>query len=618
MSIYQGSPRVDALVLYKTRPARVRALDDKIELELEGGQSKRVRPKDVRLLHPGPVRRLEELKSGLELDPHSDSGPVSEAWELLDGETTTLADLAELICGEASPAAVWATWQVVQEGPLFEGEPEAIRPRSAEAIAQERAQREAKARAEQDWAAFVARVENRTLQPEDGERLQEVERLAYQHSEQSRILKCFEVPEQPAKAHEFLLRIGHWPPTYNPHPHRFGVALTAPELPLPELPEETRLDLTALPAYAIDDAGNQDPDDAISLDGERLWVHVADVAALVAPGSALDLEARARGATLYLPEGAVTMLPAAATAALGVGLQEVSPALSFGLRCTEQGEVTDVEIHPSWVRVERLSYAEAEQRLGEEPLASMQRLAERFRARRAANQAARIDLPEVSVRLRDGQVRIESIERLAARELVADAMLMAGEAAARFAQVQGLAIPYAVQPAPDRIEQPSTLSGMYAYRRFFKPTRTAIEPGAHFGLGLPLYARATSPLRRYADLLVHQQLRAHLRGEPPLTADEVSVRASQAEQAGVAVRKAERQSNLHWKLAWLRANPGWRGRAVVVAREERRAVALIPELALEARLRAKQELPLDEELELLLSSVDLPELDVRFRVAGGG
>lgn len=608
MSIHQGNPRPDALVLYKSRPARVRMLDEKIEIEIEGGQTKRVRPKDVQLLHPGPLRRLEDLSAG--------GGQVEEAWELLEGETTTLAELAELVHGEFSPATAWATWQLVSEGLYFVGEPDAITPCSAEAIAQEQERRAAKARAERDWAEFLERLESRSLIPADAERLQEVERVAYQQSEHSRLLKFFDVPEQPSKAHGFLLRIGHWSAHQNPYPRRFGVSLSAPDLAVPDLGEEDRLDLTALSAYAIDDAGNQDPDDAISLEGDRIWVHVADVASLVPPGSELDLEARARGATLYLPEGAVTMFPARATAELGVGLKPVSPALSFGFRCSEDGEILDIDIRPTWVRVQRISYQQAEERLDEEPFARLQEAAERFRARRAANQAVRIDLPEVNVRLGDQGVAIEPIPRLAARELVTDAMLMAGEAAARFCQAQDLAIPFALQPAPDRFERPATLAGMYAYRRCFKPTRTAVEPGIHAGLGLPLYARATSPLRRYADLLVHQQLRAHLRGERPLEAKEVSARASQAEVAGAAVRKAERQSNLHWKLVYLLARPGWRGRGVVVGQEERRVLVLIPELALETRLRAKHDLPLDAEVDLILSDVDLPELDARFRLAG--
>ena len=82
---------------------------------------------------------------------------------------------------------------------------------------------------------------------------------------------------------------------------------------------EPRRDLTHLPAFAIDDEENQDPDDAVSLDGERLWVHVADVAALVAPDSEADLEARGRGANLYLPERIVNMLPLASHGTSRVG-----------------------------------------------------------------------------------------------------------------------------------------------------------------------------------------------------------------------------------------------------------------------------------------------------------
>ncbi len=69
------------------------------------------------------------------------------------------------------------------------------------------------------------------------------------------------------------------------------------------------------------------------------------------PDSAADLEAQARGANLYLPEGVVTMLPWQATERLGLGLAEISPALSFGLRVLPDGAVADLEITPSWVRV---------------------------------------------------------------------------------------------------------------------------------------------------------------------------------------------------------------------------------------------------------------------------
>jgi exoribonuclease-2 len=596
----------DSLVLYKIRPARVLSVGEKIEIEIDGGQTKRVRPKDIQLLHPGPLHRLSDLTPR--------SGSLDEVWELLDGADTDLKELAELLYDEFTPATAWAAWELLADGLYFEGTPAAIRPRARATIEQERAEREAKQRAEQEQQAFMARLAQGRIADGDRERLVEVERLANQQAEHSRILKALDLPETPQAAHRLLVKIGYWPPEHNPYPARSGVAVSDPVLPVSALPDEARLDLTHLPAFAIDDEGNQDPDDAVSIDGERVWVHVADVAALVPPDSELDREARARGANLYLPEGIVNMLPAAITEQLGLGLNAISPALSFGMSCADDGTLTDIQIRPTLIRATRLSYAAAEQRLGEEPFARLAAVAARYRARRVANGAAGIDLPEVSLRIEDGEVVIRPIDRHGSRAMVTDLMLMAGEAAARFCAECGLPIPYATQPAPEQVLRPEGMAAMYAYRRQFKPSRTSVEPGAHFGLGLDHYARATSPLRRYADLLVHQQLRARLRGDPCVDAEQISARAGEADQGGIAVRRAERQSNQHWKLVYLNRHKGWKGDAVVVEVGERKVTLMVPELALEAKLRAKQDLLLDQHLRLAVAEIDLPELDCRFRI----
>ena len=603
------SVAADSLVLYKVHPARVVSLGEKIEIEIPGGQTKRVRPKDILPLHPGPLRRLADLGE-------PGSGQLEEAWELLEGAETNLKELAELIYDAFTPTAAWGVWQLLAEGLYFEGTPEAIQPRPREAIEQDRAERAAKARVEEEWAGLMVRLGQGHIIDADRPRLAEVERLANQQGEHSRILKTLDLPETPQAAHRFLARVGYWPAEHNPYPARSAVAVAEPDLPVPPLPDEDRLDLTSLAAFAIDDEGNQDPDDAVSLDGERIWVHVADVAALVAPDSDLDREARARGANLYLPEGVVNMLPAAVTEQLGLGLQEISPALSFGFQCAEDGALSDIEIRPTLIRALRLSYAEAETRLGEAPLAALDAAARRYRARREAQGAASIDLPEVSIRLQDGDIVIRAIDRHGSRAMVTDLMLMAGEAAARWCGERGLVIPHATQPPPDSIKHPAGMAAMYAYRRQFKPSRTSIEPGPHFGLGLDAYARATSPLRRYADLLVHQQIRAALAGRAPLTAEQVSARAGEAEQGGMAVRRAERQSNQHWKLVYLMRHKDWQGEGVVVELGERKDTLLIPALALETKLRAKQGSELDQRLRLGIAEVDLYDLDARFRVLG--
>jgi exoribonuclease-2 len=143
----------------------------------------------------------------------------------------------------------------------------------------------------------------------------------------------------------------------------------------------------------------------------------------------------------------------------------------------------------------------------------------------------------------------------------------------------------------------------------------SLDPGRHFGLGLDMYARATSPLRRYADLVVHQQLRAAAVGQETANADAVLRRIAGIESAGAIIRKTERQSNLHWKLVFLSQNPGWRGEAVVVALEERKAVVIVPELAMETRIRLSPDMTLGQSLVLAVREVDLPGQVAYFQVA---
>lgn len=595
-----------SLVLYKTRPARVTDITDKIEIALSGDKPKRVRDKDIALLHPGPVDSLDSLS----VPP----GNLDEARELLSGETVPLADLAELLYGDFTPATAWSSWQLVADGLYFTGTPEAVTGRDADAVEADIAEREARVAREVAWGALITRLKQGRMAREDRQELGEVERLALGRIESSRILQALGISETPEHAHRLLSRVGYWDEDHDPYPARFGAPAVSPALDVPGLPVETRLDLTHLPAYAIDDEGNEDPDDALSIDGDRLWVHVADAAVLAPADTEIDREARSRGANLYLPEGVVNMLPEEVTRQLGLGLREISPALSVGMRVADDGSLYDVELRLTTIRARRISYAEADGRLADAPLRDVVELTRRFRARRFANNAASIDLPEAMVRVVDGEVRVRPIETHTSREVVTDAMLMAGEAVARHAMANNVPIPFVGQPVPEEIRQPATLSEMYAYRRLFKPSSSSLGAQPHFGLGLEVYTRATSPLRRYLDLLTHQQLRAHLCGADPLPREELGARIAEADAASATVRKTERFANRHWKLVYLKRRPGWEGEAVVLDLEERRAVVVLPALALEARLRRTADMELDQRLRVAVAQVDLPDLDVRFRV----
>ncbi|MDH3346187.1 MAG: RNB domain-containing ribonuclease, partial [Kiritimatiellaceae bacterium] len=569
------------LVLYKNAAAIIDQVADKISIQLADGKQVKVRPKDIQLLHSGPLKSLNDLNQ-------TPQGNLDGAWELLQGETVELVELAEFICGENTPGAVWHAWQLLHEEIWFTGSIEAVVARTkAEVDTILNKQREKEQEAAR-WQDYLQRVKENAILPEDFDHLNDVERLAYRKASMSRTLKALGLEIVPEKAHRLLLQLGVWDETVNPYPARFDCATFQPELEVPALPDEQRQDLTALETFAIDDDNCSDPDDAISLDGDALWIHVADAAALIKPDSPLDQEARTRGANLYLPEKVISMLPSDVTSILGLGLQERSPALSFKIGLDESGAATCSEITPSWIRVQRLSYFAADQRMETSPFLEMNVITEKFRKRRLEQGAAELNLPEVKIKASvDGElynlsarhdldvktpaeytIEIKDLPRLKSRDMVTDAMLMAGEAIANFLIQNKIPSPFASQPPPDEVSTPETLSEMFAYRKKFKRSGLHMEPEFHAGLGLERYTRATSPLRRYSDLLVHQQLRAFISGEPLINESDMLKRMAEAELGGGNTSMAERLSNRHWTLLYMQQNPEVVYRGILVDKRD--------------------------------------------------
>lgn len=619
------------LLLYKGRPARVKEVqgNDRLEIETASGDRKKVRPKDVTILHPGPVADLDNLE--LAIDP----GELETAWELLQGESTDLPSLTQLLfTPPGSPAAAWSTWQFVADGLYFRGTPDSITPQSPQHVDDERQRRERRTRQKEQREAFLERMRRGAgWSSEDEPFMYDLEKIATGNAQRVNypLLKELGRAESAEGAHSLLLDSGWWPPTHVPYPQRFEISLENPSEADADAGRvavnqaESRRDLTHLQAYAIDDEGNQDPDDAVSVDGSRLWVHVADVSVCVEVDSQLDLAARNRASTIYLPDRTVTMLPGSITQAVGMGLGEVSPALSFGIDIDDEGHVQDFEIVPSLVRVERLTYAEAELHMpSSQPLRAIKSITDRTRSRRARARAAFIEMPETRVKVREGAgvgemvIEFEPLPMLPVRDLVAEAMIMAGEAAALYASSASLPFPFSMQPPPaeDGDGDPDGVAGMYALRRRQPRSRHSTSMDSHSGLGLAAYARVTSPLRRYLDLVAHQQLRAHLAGATTLDEAQLLNRVGPAEALAGDIRRLERLSRRHWTCVHLMQSPSWTGTGILVDRRGQSGTVLIPELDLQTQLHLPFQFSLNAELRLGLKSVDLPRLAPHFTVEG--
>jgi exoribonuclease-2 len=643
-----------SLVAYKGRPALVLEGGEKIRIVLlEGGESKgrdpdshelRVREKDIEFLHPGPAAALSDLERGGLAGKIKDED-IRNAWELLEGSSVSLKELAELIYGAYTVETAWAAYGLLRDGLYFSGSPEAIKGREAAELAGEEQKRLVKQRDIAEREVFLERLRKGpqeppgappTDEPEFRRFIQDVEALAWGKTDKSRTLKDLGRPETPQEAHRLLLSAGFWTPRINPHPLRFGLSLSSAKIPLDAPPPgEDRLDLTGLEALAIDNAWSADPDDALSLDGNCLWVHIADPAAALLPGSPADLEARGRGATLYLPEGSFRMLAEEALPRYALGLGETSPALSFKLVLNEDGSIAETGIFPSLVRVTRMTYEEADRLMfrtgeGEAPgagqaggkggssgtapvLAGLFKIAERSLARRIAAGAVSIDLPETHITVDEDRIEIEPILPSAAADMVRECMLLAGEGAAGWAMQRRLPFPYVSQEAGDLPAKPLPgMAGSYQLRRCMRPRTLSVKPGAHWGLGLEKYTQVTSPLRRYTDLLAHQQIRAFLRGEPPLGEEEVLLRLAAGEAAASASVQAERASRAHWTAVYLmdKKDSPWKG--LVMEKKAGRAVLIIPALALETQAAVKGDPEPNQEITLTLGSVKIPEAEALF------
>jgi exoribonuclease-2 len=623
----------NALAAYKDRPALIREKSaDRITISLLGGESIRVREKDIELVHPGPVKDLAGLEAGIALD----SGAVREAWELLleQGGQTGLEELAELAFGDYSPASAWAAFRLLREGLYFDGSAATITARRREAVEAEEKKREEKQRETRERERFLERLrgyrrdpvpENRLL--DDARFIQDVEALAYGKSPKSKTMRDLDLGETPEDAHTLLLDTGFWTAAVNPYPARFGLSpVSAKCVPGPPPPEERR-DLTGLAAFAVDSPWSNDPDDAVSIEnaenGRRvLYVHVADPAASIVADSAAEREARDRGATLYLPEGASRMLAGESLSLFALGLAETSPALTFKIVIDEDGAIVDTDIFPSMVKVKRLTYEEADRLAdGNAPetaaLRDLCALADKNLRRRAAGGAVNIDLPEIHIAVSRGQVTIEPITPYHSADMVRECMLIAGAGAASWAAGQGLPFPYATQEAGELPEEiPPGMAGSYRLRRCMRPRSLSIHPGRHWGLGIDAYTQVTSPLRRYSDLLAHLQIRALLRGGHPLSADEVSARLGAGEAAAAATVQAERASRLHWTMVYLSDKKDSVWDAVALEPKGNRWALIIPALALETQVSLRDDPAPNDLTRLTLKSVSIPRREAVF-ICGG-
>ncbi|MDE0054740.1 MAG: VacB/RNase II family 3'-5' exoribonuclease [Gammaproteobacteria bacterium] len=338
-----------------------------------------------------------------------------------------------------------------------------------------------------------------------------------------------------------------------------------------------RRDLTNLPLVTIDGPDARDFDDAVyaephSEGGWRLVVAIADVAHYVKPGSPLDIEARRRGNSVYLPDRVIPMLPESLSNGIcSLVPQEQRLALVCDMQVSAAGTVSSSEFYDAVIRSHaRLTYEEA---AAEPPmLAALFEVYRALRARRSDRGAVEFESPEPQLTLQDGRVSSVALtDRNDAHGMIEEAMIAANVCAARRVE----APLYRVHEAPqgeklDQLVTALAFAGVRLSARDTTPGRlrdlmsralggtprnkwlleilllrsmpqARYDPDnvGHFGLALPQYAHFTSPIRRYADLTVHRMIKSD--ASPPTaewlseTGAHISMTERRADDVGRAV-----------------------------------------------------------------------------------
>ena len=379
-------------------------------------------------------------------------------------------------------------------------------------------------------------------------------------------------------------------------PHEFPAAILAETARLKPFSRTGREDLRDVPLITIDPADARDHDDAVWAEpdadpgnpgGVRIVVAIADVAAYVTAGSALDAHARRRGNSVYFPDRVVPMLPERISNDLCSLIEgEERPALACFMTFSAEGRKTSHRFARALIRSEaKLAYEEAQDAIEGrgsakaapllepvlKPLWAAYGVLERGRRNR---EPLDLDLPERKIILDDaGRIlRVTVPRRLDAHRLIEEFMIQANVAAAEELEKRKSALLYRAHEPPDservaalavflatlgiKLAQGQTLKPR-DFNRILKAVagtdhqhlvnevvlRTqsqaayAVENRGHFGLNLQRYAHFTSPIRRYADLVVHRALLGELSGEDVAQLKDTADLISAAERRAMAAER---------------------------------------------------------------------------------
>ncbi len=598
-----------------------------------------------------PAWLIEAERLSPELD-------AAEAWDLVveDLPGLTLEDLAGLVCpqplNEVQQAAL-LLGLFTAEFQLFAAEPPNLRPRSRDDVARQAAKKEEQQRSAEEEAQFAAWLAGSTAGELTPRQLQWLDMVVDyvavgDSSTAARAAKGWlrhlgGGQDQRRTGFDALVARGVFDPDEFLTLRRLRVptsfsaealaAAEADELAHPTV-DEGRRDLTDLDVFTIDEASTVDIDDGLSLrqteDGYEVGVHIVDAAALVPLGGVLDHAARQRMTSLYLPENTLPMLPRALSESRGSLSQGSNRrAVSLLMQWSRDHQLLDWELSRSTVcSRRRYTYTEADAALdtdsdGEgQALRILQAIAQTLRADRMADGALEMERPEVKVAVdaeRNITVSVTPVPT-PARRMVAEFMVLANQLVGERLRDCGVPAIYRTQDPVSMEDVPDTSVDAvrhYHILRQIRPSRLTTTPGPHALLGVEPYVQATSPLRRYLDLVVQRQLTSAIDGfDPPYSPDDLKGLIGEADATLRDLNRAEDERKRYWAFKYLGGRIGEALPAVVLDVRERQSVVELDTFLIRSNVYLPPTISPGQTVQLELQEVDPWRGQARFRHVG--
>lgn len=357
-----------------------------------------------------------------------------------------------------------------------------------------------------------------------------------------------------------------------------------------------RKDLTDIPLITIDGQSTLDFDDAISLEntetGYTLGIHIIDVDAYIKSNDPIDLAARNRASSIYMPDDKLPMLPSNLSEDLcSLKENKIRPGISTIIKLNRFFEIQDYTIVPSIIKVHKqMSYAEANLLNGKnDPITTLYKIATTLREKRLKAGAIQITLPEVNVWIEENQeIGYLKIDREnPSRMLVSEMMIFANSLMAEFLATHNMPAVFRSQAHPKQrlfkgIE--TSLSLNFMQRKQLSRAIVGTDPEIHSGLGVKAYATATSPIRRYHDLLTQRQIKAILGYGKAYTKDELETILQAISITIANAGRVQSSRKRYWIIKYLESKKGTAYEAMVLDSYRDHYNVLIKEFMFEAKL----------------------------------